>query len=82
MGNWEKQQEANKEAKERDKTRKENIAKYYLDLSKLTFTALVLGSFTFIITGKEVEYWTVAGVMLGGIASTIILAKIGNQIFK
>lgn len=82
MGNWEKQQEEKRIAKERDRTRRENIAKYYLDLSKLTFTALVLGSVTFIITGKNVDYWIVAGVMIGGIASTVILAKIGNQIFK
>lgn len=82
MGNFSNQQEAKKEAKERDRTRRENIAKYYLDLSKLTFTALVLGSITCIVTGKDINPWTIFGVMFGGIATTVILAKIGNQIFK
>ena len=44
MGSWERLQEAKTEAQEKDRTRRENIAKYYLDLSKLTFAALVLGS--------------------------------------
>lgn len=82
MGNFSNQQKAKEETKERDKTRRENIAKYYLDLSKLTFGALVLGSITCIITGKDIDSWTVSGVMADGIATTIILAKIGNQIFK
>lgn len=82
MGTFSDQQKNRAEVKERDRARRENIAKYYLDLSKLTFTALVLGSLTFIITGDDVDYWTMAFVMAGGIASTAILAKIGNQIFK
>lgn len=82
MSKFAEQQKMKDEAKDRDKTRRENIAKYYLDLSKLTFTALVLGSITIIITGKDINYLAVAGMMAGGIASTVILAKIGNQIFK
>lgn len=82
MSKFAEQQKMKDEAKDRDKTRRENIAKYYLDLSKLTFTALVLGSITIIITGKDINYLAVAGMMVGGIASTVILAKIGNQIFK
>ena len=82
MGKFAEQQKIKDEARDRDRTRRENIAKYYLDLSKLTFTALVLGSVTIIITGKDIDYFAVAGMMAGGIASTVILAKIGNQIFK
>lgn len=82
MGKFAEQQKMKDEARDRDRTRRENIAKYYLDLSKLTFTALVLGSVTIIITGKDIDYFAVAGMMAGGIASTVILAKIGNQIFK
>lgn len=82
MGNWSEQQKAKEEAKEKDKTRRENIAKYYLDLSKLTFAALVLGSITCMITNVDVELWVIFSVMAGGIATTVILAKIGNQIFK
>lgn len=35
---------------DRDRVRRENISKYHLDLSKLTFAALVLGSITMIFT--------------------------------
>lgn len=82
MGNWEKRQEEKKDLRERDRTRRENLAKYYLDLSKLTFGALVLGSISCIITGVDVNLWLLLGVFGGGIATTILLAKIGNQIFK
>ena len=46
MGNWKKQQDELKEARERDKLTKEVVAKYFLDLSKLIFTAIVLGGLT------------------------------------
>lgn len=82
MGKFENQIKEKVEAREKDKTRRENLAKYYFDLSKLTFTALVLGSITIIITGNDINYWAIASMMAGGIATTIILAKIGNQIFK
>ena len=39
MGKFAEQQKMKDEARDRDRTRRENIAKYYLDLSKLTFTA-------------------------------------------
>lgn len=57
MGKFENQIKEKVEARERDKTRRENLAKYYFDLSKLTFTALVLGSITIIITGNDINYW-------------------------
>ena len=43
MSDFERRREKNKEARELVKIRKENIAKYFFDLSKLTFAALVLG---------------------------------------
>lgn len=45
MGNFSKQQEEKKEARNWDKTVKETLAKYFFDLSKLVFTAIVLGGF-------------------------------------
>lgn len=74
-------QKEKEEVREKDKVRRENIAKYFLDLSKLTFVALVLGSITCTIAG-DVDLCVVSAVMVGGIATTVILAKIGNQIFK
>ena len=46
MGKWSLIQELNKEKKERDKVRNEKLAGYFLNLSQLTFVALVLGGIT------------------------------------
>ena len=80
MGDWSQQQELKKEAKEKDKIRKEKLASYFLNLSQLTFVALVLGGITPLYTHIETEinwYVLVAGVLL-----TVILATIGNKILK
>ena len=37
MGSWSEQQEANKERKEKDKTRRDKLAGYFFNLSQLTF---------------------------------------------
>lgn len=43
MSTFERKREERNEIREFIKVRKENIAKYFFDLSKLTFAALVLG---------------------------------------
>lgn len=43
MGKFEKQQEKKQEQKEKEKTRCEALGKFYFDLAKLVFAALVLG---------------------------------------
>ena len=43
MGNWIEKQKAKKALEEKDKLRKENMAKYFFDLSKLSFAGLVIG---------------------------------------
>lgn len=80
MGNWEKIQEAKKEAKDKEKLTRETIAKYFLDLSKLVFTAIVLGGLTPIFTDKYVD--TNWGIVFVGIVSTICLAVFGYRILK
>ena len=80
MGNWSQQQDWKKEAKEKVKVRKEKLASYFLNLSQLTFVALVLGGITPLYTHIDTEinwYVLVAGVLL-----TVILATIGNKILK
>ena len=52
MGNFIKQQEEKKEVKEKDKTRRERLAGYFFDLSKLVFAALVLGGITPLFTNE------------------------------
>ena len=53
MGNFIKQQEERKDAKERDRLRRDKIAGYFFNLSQLTFVALVLGTITPIYTNNE-----------------------------
>lgn len=80
MGNWEKQQEAIKEAKERDKTSRENLGKFFYDLAKLAFAALVIGSITSIVVkDNNIESWIIVGI---GSFVTYIFAYIGYKIIK
>lgn len=80
MGNWSEHQEAKKERKEKDKTRREKLAGYFFNLSQLTFVALVLGGVTPLYTNIEIGInWY---VLTAGIILTVILANIGNLILK
>ena len=75
---WEKQQDEFKEAKERKKTTKEVIAKYFLDISKLVFTAIVLGGFTPMFTDVSINVnWL---TIVAGIITTIIFGILGYRI--
>ena len=79
-GNFIKQQEERKDAKERDRLRRDKIAGYFFNLSQLTFVALVLGTITPIYTNNEYGInWYVLSV---GLALTIVLANIGSKILK
>ena len=80
MGNWAQQQEAIKEAKERDKTSRENLGKFFYDLAKLAFAALVIGSITSIVVkDNNIESWIIVGI---GSFVTYIFAYIGYKIIK
>ena len=78
MGSWSEQQEANKERKEKDKTRRDKLAGYFFNLSQLTFVALVLGG----VTHTNIEVGINWYILVAGITLTIILANIGNLILK
>lgn len=80
MGNFSNQQKGREEAKEKDKLTRETIAKYFLDLSKLVFTAIVLGGLTPIFTDKAID--TNWGIVSVGVVSTISLALFGYRILK
>ena len=78
MGKWSLIQELNKEKKERDKVRNEKLAGYFLNLSQLTFVALVLGGITPLYL--DVEH-TVSWFLIGvGTLMTFFLAGIGYSI--
>ncbi|MBM0129340.1 MULTISPECIES: hypothetical protein [Segatella] len=67
---------------ERDKlkTRKDKLAGYFFDISKLSFGAMVLGGLTPMITG-EFGYMNLLYVLFG-VCMTILFAIVGNRILK
>lgn len=70
-----------REDKEREKSIRETISKFFFDLSKTTFTAMVIGGAVALITGVEesLPYALLLGV---GLISTVLLANIGYYILK
>lgn len=80
MGNWSDKQEIKKEGKEKDKTRREKLAGYFFDLSKLSFAGLVIGVVIPLYSNLEDEnnwYSICTGIIL-----TIISASFANKILK
>ena len=76
MGSWSEQQEVKKEVKEKEKTSRETLGKFFYDLAKISFTALVVGSVVSVATQQEkVENWV---LILIGIFVTYIFSYIGN----
>lgn len=73
MGNFAKQQEEHKEAKER-------VGKFFYDLAKIAFTALVVGSIVSVVTEqKKFEHLLLIAI---GIFVTFIFSYVGFKIIK
>lgn len=85
MGNWKKQQDEFKEArtatKENEKISRETLGKYFYDLSKLSFGAMVLGVIVPWFTNMQESsfYWI---LFLIGIFTTILFAMSGYRTIK
>lgn len=80
MGNWERKQEEKREGKEKDKTRREKLAAYFFDLSKLCFAGLVIGVVVPLYSDMSNEnnwYSICTGIIL-----TIMSAYLANKILK
>ena len=73
---------AAKEEKEKAKFVRETIVKYFFDMSKSTFTVMVLGGmaalFGIVQTNQEDSYWAI----FWGVFLTVILFIIGLLISK
>lgn len=80
MGTWEKQQEIKREKREQGKIRKESLGKFFYDLAKLTFAAIVLGEM--LVLQKDISDFMSWYMICVGILQTYILAYIGNKILK
>ena len=84
MGRFEQQQEQKKEKKEKEKTRREALGKFYFDLAKLVFAALVLGGMLSLFQEDSNTFAsgnTYILMILGGV-STVGLVIVGNKILK
>lgn len=80
MGNWIKKQNEKKSLEEKDKVRKENMAKYFFDLSKLSFAGLVIGVVVPLYGNiQDVNNWYLIGT---GVLLTTLLALSANRILK
>lgn len=80
MGNWSEKQEAKKEVKEKDKTRRKKLAGYFFDLSKLSFAGIVISIILPLFSNVgDVKMWIAA---LFGITLTVLSALLANKILK
>ena len=79
MGNWSEKQEEKREGKEKDKTRREKLAGYFFDTSKLILAGVVIGiTPLYSDNAKEINLY----VIIAGVIVTILLAWIANKILK
>lgn len=71
-----------REDREKEKFTKETVVKYFFDMSKSTFTVMVLGGmaalFGIVQTNQEDSYWAI----FWGVFLTVILFIIGLLISK
>lgn len=76
MSNWERQQIEKSEQKERDRVRREKLAGYFFDLSKLSFAGLVISIILPLLSDVEnIIMWMVAFFGLVLTASSALLAN-------
>lgn len=72
--------EERKDRKDKDKTRREKLAGFFYDLAKLCFGGLVVGSLIS-YSNDGVNMYEITKTVFG-IASTMVLSKIANEILK
>ena len=69
-----------RDEKDKVKSRKEKLASYFYDFSKLIFTGLVLGGMSLIFTDNFKPVYI--PMIIIGLASTYITAYLANRILK
>ena len=73
MKEKDKRRDVRGESRERAKCQRETLGKYFYDLSKLTFTALVLGGIAMLFQSEKIEISMIGMFMVG------ILFSVGNR---
>lgn len=71
-----------KEEKEKEKFVRETVTKYFLDLSKSTYTIMVLGGLAAVFGIVKSDQEETLSAILIGVCLTVILAIIGLLISK
>lgn len=80
MGKFENQIKAKEESRENDKLTRETLGKYFYDLAKVTFTAMVVGGAVAWISDAANGYsWK---LLATGCMATALLTYIGYKIIK
>lgn len=80
MGNFAEAGKIKDEMKKRDATRREKLAGYFFDLSKLIFAGMVIGLILPLLSDTEnAKMWIIA---VFGIILTTLSALLANKIFK
>ena len=69
-----------KETKEKERSSRENLGKFFYDLAKATFTIMVLTNALALVTTDNYKFATVIFVI--GIVSTAVLSRIAYSITK
>ena len=80
MGDDGDSQNGKKDAKENEKPSHETLGKFFFDLAKIVFAALVIGSVASIMSDHDkTEYWILIAI---GSFVTYVFALIGYKIIK
>lgn len=82
MSNFSKGIEHRKDRKEKDKARKDKLSSYFFDLSKATYTIMVVGLLVNVIQEQNFTNLVLDVAVVLGVILSITLAKIGNNILK
>ena len=71
-----------REDREKEKTSRENLGKFFYDLAKANFTTNVAGCILSMVMKEKYDDAMVWGLLSCGLASTAILAYVGFRILK
>ena len=81
MSNFENQIQNKERQYQRDRTRRERLATYFYDVSKLFIGGWVIGVVLPLLSSDEITISTYL-IILAGISTAIFLALIANKILK
>lgn len=70
-----------KEEKEKQKTSRETLGKFFYDLAKTTFAVMVLGNVATVFAG-DIDAVIVSTMIFLGMFITFLFAYVGNKVLK